>query len=412
MSKQKKAMNGGARILERDLSVKYAPAFKIKAVYFAENTPYMYVNMMRYEMAAPSVSRGDNLLVAADCLRTIYSPSMKAEISENRAVLTYRGITVELTKGSYTALRDGEPFSLEAASEPINGHFYLDVESVMEKGFDMTARWEVSYLAPGDYLGIAEDPGELFKTRQVGKDLLVYLHKQKGLLRRAYYFEKGGVIMPYLLYVPFNYDPSVPTKLVVFLHGAGSHVEDSGDLRRRPTVLEMAAERHNMILLLAEGYSMGFYGGGTPALKPERCGEEERYYLRLCQEEVMSALSEVRNEFNIDANNIFITGNSMGGSGSFWLSLQYPEVFRALAPCGALTTTDLGSFDLTPLEGKPLLLVCGSENIGFENVPNQVTYFNAHGVPAQWIGIPGGEHDDAWTYAFEDVLSFFDKHSR
>ena len=98
----------------------------------------------------------------------------------------------------------------------------------------------------------------------------------------------------------------------------------------------------------------------------------------------------------------------MGGCGTFWLSLKYPEIFRALAPCGALTDDDLSKFDLTPIQGKPLLMVDGTENMGFETVPRQVAYFNAHGVPAEMRVVVGGIHASAWAYAFDKVLDFFE----
>ena len=400
MGKDKITKSGDARKVTKDLSVKYKPYFQIKAVYFTDNSPYAYVNMMRYEMDAPSITKGNNILITADSLIKIYSPEMTGTISSKSVELSYRGKKASLHAGSAQASAGDAVIPLEAASEVINGHFYLDVENVMEKIFGKTAVWQCSYLAEGDFLGIGEN-------KQVGKDLLIYLDKKKGILRRAYYYEEANLIMPYLLYVPFSYTPKKKYKMVMILHGAGAGVGESRDLNWRPTVLETEAEKRNLILLFAEGYSMGFYGGCDPNLQPEKCSEEEKIYLRYCQNEPICALKQVMAEFNIDEKNIFITGNSMGGGGTFWLSMQYPGIFKALAPCGALTTDDLSRFDLSPLTGKPLMLVVGSENIGFDNVENQTAYLNAHGVPAKWHGVPGGVHGDAWTYAIDTIFDFF-----
>lgn len=407
MSKKKISKSGDARKVTKDLKVKYQPYFQVKAVYFTDNSPYMYVNQMRYTMDAPTITEGDNLLVAADCLRKIYSPHMKAQINDERAVLVYQGITLTLEVGKATAQKDGEEIELETASRIKDGHFYLDVESVMEKGFGKTAVWQRSYLAEGDFLGIGDCAEDLFADKQVGKDLLIYLNKKTGILRRAYYFEEGDIIMPYVLYVPFGHENEGPRKLAMVLHGAGGGVGECRDLYWHPTVLETEAEKRNMMLLFPEGYAMGFYGGSTPELHPENCSEEEKQYLALCQHEPLCALEQVLREFQVEENGLFITGNSMGGCGTFWLALHYPERFRALAPCGSLTTDDLDRFDLTPIQGKRLLMVDGSENIGFDNVPRQAEYFTAHGVPARWRGVPGGVHADAWTYAFGDILDFF-----
>lgn len=408
MSKKRITKSGGAARTTKDIRVKYQPFFQPKAVYFSDDTPYVYLDMMRYEMQAPTITRGDNLLVAADCLRTVYSPEMKLSVDGDTATLSYKGTTVQVTLGQLTATCDGAPFALEIAAEMIDGRFYLDVENVMESGFGKSVIWQKSYLAPGDFLGIADKPEDMFQRKEVGKDLLIYKHKKLGVLRRAYYFEEADIVMPYLLYVPTSYDGSKPITLVMVLHGAGDGCANNRDLNFNPLALETAAEERNMMLLLPEGYAMGFYGGATPALQPENCSEEEKVYLAYCQHEPMEALKQVQKEFNIDEKNIFITGNSMGGCGTFWLSLKYPEVFRALAPCGALTDDDLSKFDLTPIQGKPLLMVDGTENMGFETVPRQVAYFNAHGVPAEMRVVAGGVHASAWAFAFDKVLDFFE----
>ena len=409
MGKYKITKSGDARKVTKDLLVKYKPYFQMKAVYFTDNSPYAYVNMMRYEMDSPSVTKGDNILVAADSLIKIYSPEMTGIIDGTKAELSYCGRTVTLNAGSAKAVFNGTAVPLEAASEVINGHFYIDVENVMEKVFGKTAVWQRSYLADGDFLGIGSSREDLFPDKQVGKDLLIYLDKKKGVLRRAYYFEEADQIMPYLLYVPFGYTPEKKYKLVMILHGAGAGVGESRDLNWRPTILETEAEKRNLILLFVEGYGMGFYGGCDPNLQPEKCSQEEKRYLKYCQNEPICALKQVMAEFRVDEKNIFITGNSMGGCGSFWLALQYPNIFKALAPCGALTTDDLSRFDLSPLSGKPLLMVVGSENIGFDNVESQAAYFNSHGIPAKWHGVPGGVHGDAWTYAIDTIFDFFDQ---
>lgn len=407
MGKDKITKSGDARKVTKDLSVKYKPYFQLKAVYFTDNSPYAYVNSMRYEMDSPSVTTGNNILVAADSLIKIYSPEMTGTVGTSEAELSYHGKKVTLHAGSAEAVTGDDVISLEAPCEMINGHFYLDVENVMEKVFGKAAVWQCSYLAEGDFLGIGDSPADLFADKQVGKDLLIYLNKKKGVLRRAYYYEEANRIMPYLLYVPFGYSPEKKYKLVMILHGAGGGVGESRDLNWRPTVLETEAEKRELILLFAEGYGMGFYGGCDPNLQPEKCSPEEKNYLNYCQHEPICALNHVMEEFSIDEKNIFLTGNSMGGCGTFWLAMQYPGLFKALAPCGALTTDDLSRFDLSPLSGKPLLMVDGSENIGFDNVENQAAYFNAHGIPAKWHGVPGGVHGDAWTYAINIIFDFF-----
>lgn len=393
------------------VEILYKPYFQMKGVYFTDDSPYAFVNKVRYTMDSPSITRGDNLLVAADSLVKIYGPEMKGKIDDTFAKLTYRGNTVTLKVGEMTAQKNDESFELEIASEIIDGHFYLDVEAVMGKGFEKAVRWERSYVAPGDFLGIGDKQEDIFPDRQFGKDLVTYLDKKTGVLRRAYYFEEGKLIQPYLLYIPYTYDPAKPTKLAMVLHGAGGGVGDGRDLSWQPTVLETAAQKHNMILLFAEGYAMGFYGAGNIDFQPQECDEDEKPYIAMCEHEPLCALEQVKKEFNIDEKNVFIVGNSMGGGGTFWLAKQYPEIFRACAPCGSLITHDLSKFDLSPFKGKGVMMVVGTENVAFDNMFEKVEYFKSQGADAVGYGVPGGVHGSAWVYAFDKILDFFEEHS-
>ena len=109
----------------------------------------------------------------------------------------------------------------------------------------------------------------------------------------------------------------------------------------------------------------------------------------------------------MDRSNVFVAGNSMGGCGTVWETLRHPDVFKALAPCGSFTTHNILEMDWTPIRGKKMLFMCGTENVGFDNVARIVREFNACGVEASACVVPGGVHDDAWVSALPDIFRFF-----
>lgn len=411
MSKRFKPKDSDRRYI-RDIDEYYKPYFQIRAVYFTKDSPVAFVERQQYKMAAPSLELDDVMMVAAAEVAKIYAPQMTAVIHEEKISITYEEKTAVMRIGSKELDIGGETIFMDAAPMLIHGLAYIDVEALMGKAFGKYTIWDNTYLAPGDYLGIGDSPEDIFSTPEIVKDMIISGPKKTGILRKAYYFEEGQAIMPYNLYVPTTYDSTTPTKLVIYLHGAGGSCTEERDLNRSPMAIETASEHMNAITMFAEGYSQGFYGGATPDLHPEEMNlsDKEKHYIHLCEAEPLAALEQVKKDYNIDEKNIFIYGNSMGGGGTFWLAMHYP-IFRAIAPCGAMTTNDMNRFDLKLMKDLPVMFVCGTENLGYDNLPLNVTCLREHGVNAVLRTVPGGIHPSAWAAAVDDIYDFFEEHA-
>ena len=401
----------------KDLYEKYKPYFEVHSVYFQGGSCSVFLGSMRYTMCAPALEHEGVMMVPAVELARIYSPWMKVEEDANTLRFTYQhqGTMKQVTvaAGSLELSGCNATLSLERAPEKIDGLWYVDIENLMRNAFDKFTVWDYTYLAPGEFLGIGNTEEELFQNPNVIKDMIIAADKKSGILRRAYYFEAGNCMQPYTLYIPSTYSPDKPSHLVMVLHGASDGVANDRDLKWKPLAFEQASEGHNLITLFVEGYGQGFYGGAYPDLHPEQhdITPEEQFYLNLCETEPFCALEQVLSQYKIDERNIFITGNSMGGCGTFWLSRKYPR-FRAIAPCGALTTDDITTFNLTSLQNVPAMFVCGTENIGFDHLKDVVIpQLNEADVPAILRVVPGGTHPDAWAYALDDIYDFFESHS-
>ena len=396
----------------RDVDEYYKPYFQIKAVYFTDGSKTAFVERQQYQMDAPAKEVNEVMMVSAQDVAKIYAPGMQLEIQGDTISIQYQGKKALLKVGSRELQTQDQTLEMEQAPLLLEGRVYLDVEAVMGKAFGKYTIWDNTYLAPGDYLGIGESPEDLFQNPNIVKDMIIAGPKKTGILRRAYYFEEGQAIMPYNLYVPTTYNPEEPTKLVIYLHGAGGSCTEDRDLNRVPLAIETASEKLGAITLFAEGYSQGFYGGANPDLHPElmNLSDKEKHYIKLCELEVLAVLKQVTEAYNIDERNIFLYGNSMGGGGTFWLAMHYP-IFRAIAPCGAMTTNDMNSFDLSKMKGLPALFVCGTENIGYDQLPLNVACLREHGVDATLRTVAGGIHASAWAYAVGDIYNFFAGHA-
>lgn len=129
----------------------------------------------------------------------------------------------------------------------------------------------------------------------------------------------GGRTYRYRIYVPSDYTADRPWPLILFLHGSGERGED-GQLPSR-VGLGAAIRRH------PERFSAVAV---FPQLPPG-----ENWQSMDMQRLALLPLERVREEFRIDPRRLYLTGISLGGTGTWALAAAYPGLFAALAPvCG------------------------------------------------------------------------------
>jgi len=125
---------------------------------------------------------------------------------------------------------------------------------------------------------------------------------------------EGGE-QPYRLFVPSAYDGQHALPLIIAMHGTGGNENtlfdeyDNGAPKR-------AAEKAGVLLVSPRGALVSEYRG---------VGEYD----------VLAVLEEVRRRYRVDESRIYLTGHSMGGTGSAYLALHHPDVFAAAASLAA-----------------------------------------------------------------------------
>lgn len=152
--------------------------------------------------------------------------------------------------------------------------------------------------------------------------------------------------MPYRLFVPDSYDPNKTYPLVLFLHGAGERgtdntiqVDGSRGARLWAEAVNQAA--HPCFVLAPQcpadkqwvntSWSIGSYSTGKVAMSAE---------LKM----VKDIIDSLMKSYKIDVNQLYITGLSMGGYGTWDFIVRYPDMFRAAIPiCGAGDPTKAAS---------------------------------------------------------------------
>jgi len=139
------------------------------------------------------------------------------------------------------------------------------------------------------------------------------------------------VTMRYLLYLPAEYDAKASEQwpLLLFLHGSGERGDDIEKVKV-----------HGPPKLAAAGKEFPF------VLVSPQCPIGNRWNA----EELAKLVDEMTNTFRIDRQRLYVTGLSMGGSGTWSLVAAYPEKFAAAMPlCGRGDLETVGTLAKTPI---------------------------------------------------------------
>jgi predicted peptidase len=144
--------------------------------------------------------------------------------------------------------------------------------------------------------------------------------KDRGFVNKVYKGKEGE--SKYVLFVPHGYTGDKEYPLILFLHGAGERGED-GQLPVKQGI----------------GNAIGFKGGEQKfpcfVVFPQ-CKVGSNWKAEGPDgQRALAILAEVQKEYKIDGKRIYLTGLSMGGSGTWSLAAAYPDRWAAIVPiCG------------------------------------------------------------------------------
>lgn len=134
-----------------------------------------------------------------------------------------------------------------------------------------------------------------------------------GFVRIAYNDDVDGSTQYCLAYLPAEYSAAKQWPLIVSLHGYNPANPEYINWWRVDT-------RHHPI---AENKG---------AIYVEPLGRGNAQYLGIGDRDVMHCLDEARHRFSVDADRVYLTGESMGGHGTWAIVTRHPDVFAAAAP--------------------------------------------------------------------------------
>ncbi len=164
------------------------------------------------------------------------------------------------------------------------------------------------------------------------------LKTRTGDMRMAHRSAVDQTLQPFRVYVPRGYDPARRYPLIVALHGATGDENTYMDRYNLPdgsSLFQKLADERGYILAAPNG--RGPYG----------------MYLQDSETDVLEVLDRVMALYPIHADEVFLTGHSMGGGGTWHIGFAHAKRFRALAPVASGFGGRLQTRPSIPLKSAP-----------------------------------------------------------
>ena len=266
---------------------------------------------------------------------------------------------------------------------------------------------------------------------------------------RMHHFAETNQEIPYSLFVSSKVKKNKKAPLIVTLHGiGGTHLT-----MMRPNAIDLA-EAGGYILLAPMGYNpRGWYGAPPPrgrrgappapavdsacgavndgaptsaaaappqgrrgALPPGLLSDpnDPPNLRELSERETLEVVDLIRKEFKVDDDRTFLMGHSMGGAGTLYLAIKYPQrwaAVAALAPAAFAVDRE----GLSKIPKMPIMLVHGDMDTVVPVTVGQAWAEAMKSIPMkdyQYIEVPGGDHGTVITSHQAEVFAFFARHSR
>jgi predicted peptidase len=198
--------------------------------------------------------------------------------------------------------------------------------------------------------------------------------------------------VPYLLYLPENDKPGTALPVMLFLHGRG---ESNGPLS---VVAQWGPPQ-----LVAQGAKLPYI-----LLSPQ-CPKEDNWSSPTQQARLIELLDSIVDKFGGDKDRIYLTGLSMGGSGSWRMAADHPERFAAVVPiCGGGQTADADK-----LKSLPIWVFCGDQDGVFKANEELVQAVKQAGSQSiRFTSLENVGHN-SWSaaYATPDLYQWLDRQS-
>ena len=199
----------------------------------------------------------------------------------------------------------------------------------------------------------------------------------------------------YYLFVPNSYRHTQPMPVIVTCHGTPPYDVAEHHIRE----WKMLGEQNRCIVVAPELVATDGLLGDGPIVGML---QDERF--------ILSLISYLGYQYNIDKVNIMITGFSGGGFPTYWVGLRHPEVFSVIAARNANFNRPNVDGWFTPHPSTPVIVYFGSNDPGVIRSQSQqaVEFLRSRGYAPTLRELPGVGHERHPEVA----MDFFRRHWR
>lgn len=190
-----------------------------------------------------------------------------------------------------------------------------------------------------------------------------------GLRNRIYVSQIDDSEQGYVVVVPPSYvaDDKAKLPVLIFLHGFIADAPWQPEGKVDP--MQLACATNNVIAISP-------YGRGSTGYRYD--GERD----------VWDVLEQVRRDYRVDEDRIYLGGFSMGGAGTMFLSNARPDLLAAMVACSCAPRTQ----QLPSLLHVPTWFFCGGQEDCVEPLKKAMETLLAQGTEAHFTSDPGSGH--------------------
>lgn len=227
---------------------------------------------------------------------------------------------------------------------------------------------------------------------------------EDGSLQNKLVFDKGLNQNPkdtnyhYISYTPKEYDKDSLKKwpLIIFLHGGSSRGTDTLKLYSYGIPDQICRGREFPFVIVAP-----------------QCPGNQRWSTDNWFE---NFYEEITSKYRVDTNRVYLTGVSLGASGTWFLAIKYPEKFAAIAPMSGFTrhieyiknnTDRLIDIPIWAFHGKL------DKVVEFEDTEWMISRLEGENRNLKFTLVPDGEHGIHWfEYPKQELYDWFLKYDK
>jgi polyhydroxybutyrate depolymerase len=160
----------------------------------------------------------------------------------------------------------------------------------------------------------------------------------------------GGMERTYSVHVSSSYDPSIPTPLVIVLHGGGGIGKDMVKL----TNFNAVADKENFIVVYPDGFEKHWNDGRGIQWQSHVENTDDVGFISVL-------IDRLSAELNIDTGMVYVTGISNGAMMSHRLGCELSQKIAAISPVASNIPANQASV-WSPSRPIPVLIINGTED--------------------------------------------------